>query len=65
MAIYKQRRSKPYRENGKTTFNIQNRPGVYMIYKDDVLKYIGYGGKNVYKTLYRHFQKWNDKTNSA
>jgi excinuclease UvrABC nuclease subunit len=62
MVIYKQRRSKPYKENGKTTFNIQGKPGVYLIYKNDKLRYIGYSGTNVYKTLYRHFQKWTDKT---
>ena len=60
--IYKQRRAEPYHANGKTKFNIQNRPGVYMIYKNDVLKYIGYSGTNLYKTLYRHFQSWKDKT---
>jgi len=60
--IYKQRRSKPYLSNGKTTFNIQKRPGVYMIYKGEKPVYIGYSGTNLYKTLYRHFQSWNDRT---
>lgn len=62
MIIYKQRRQKPYKENGKTNLIIQGRPGVYMIYKNDELKYIGYAGKNLYKTVYRHFQSWKDKT---
>jgi len=62
MQLYKQRRSKPYKDNGKTNFNIQGRPGVYMIYKNDELRYIGYSGTNLYKTLYRHFQSWKDKT---
>lgn len=60
--IYKQRRVKPYQANGKTTFNLRNRTGCYMIYRGDVLLYIGYSGTDLYKTLYRHFQKWNDKT---
>jgi excinuclease UvrABC nuclease subunit len=58
--IYKQRRCKPYQANGKTTFNVQNKPGVYMIYKDEEIVYIGFSGTNLYKTMYRHFQKWED-----
>ena len=58
--IFKQRRLKPYHANGKTTFNVQNKPGVYLIYVDDKIDYVGYSGTNLYKTLYRHFQKWND-----
>lgn len=60
MAIFKQRRVKPYQANGRTTFNLQGLPGVYLIYVDDTVDYIGYSGKNLYKTLYRHFQSWND-----
>ena len=60
--IYKQRRLKPYQGNGKTTFNIQNKPGVYLIYRGEDIVYIGFSGTNLYKTLYRHFQKWNDPT---
>lgn len=60
--IVKQRRVKPYHADGKTTFNLQGLPGVYLIYVGDVIDYIGYSGTNLYKTLYRHFQKWNDKT---
>ena len=59
--IYKQRRTAPYHANGKTKFNIQNRSGVYMIYKNDELRYIGFSGTNLYKTLYLHFQSWEDK----
>lgn len=58
--IYKQRRCKPYQANGSTTFNVQNKAGVYIIYKGDDIVYIGYSGTNLYKTLYRHFQKWDD-----
>lgn len=60
--IFKQRRVKPYQANGKTTFNLQGLPGVYLIYVNDLIDYIGYSGTNLYKTLYRHFQRWNDKS---
>ena len=39
-------------------------PGVYMIKDDSVFSkivYVGMAKKNVYDTLYRHFQTWNDK----
>jgi len=62
--LYKQKLSAPYRvENGikKTVFNIRFRAGVYMIYKNGSLSYIGFSGTDVYKTMYRHFQSWKDK----
>ncbi len=62
MRIHKQRRLKPYHADGKTTFNIQNKPGVYIIYKNDQIRYIGFSGTNLYKTLYRHFQSWDDRS---
>lgn len=59
--ILKQRRLKPYQYNGKTTFNLRGKSGVYLIYKGNTIVYIGYSGTDIYKTLYRHFQKWTDK----
>ena len=62
--MYKQRLTSPYSdENGKrkTVFNIRNRPGVYMIYKGGRLRYVGYSETDLYKTMYRHFQSWNDR----
>ena len=53
-------RFKPY-TNGKPTFKTRGRPGVYKIYKNNVLRYVGYSGSDVYKAMYRHFQSWNDK----
>src|SRR5574343_574092 len=38
----------------------KKQSGVYMIYENEKIVYIGYSAKNLYKTLYRHFQKWND-----
>lgn len=57
-----QRALPPYYENGLTRFNIRHKPGVYLIYKHKRLVYVGYSASDVYKTMYRHFQKWNDKS---
>jgi len=43
------------------TFNERNKSGVYMIYKNKVLRYVGFSASNVYKSLYRHFEEWNDR----
>ena len=40
---------------------MRNRPGVYLIYKNDVLRYIGNAGRDIYTTMYRHFQSWDDR----
>jgi hypothetical protein len=52
----------PYERPRKTTF-IDHRwkPGVYLICEDGVLVYVGYAGKCLYRTLYRHFQHWTHK----
>ena len=58
---------KPY-TNGKPTLKRLYKPGTYIIYKETgadkprVPVYVGFSGSNVYKTLYRHFQSWNDST---
>ena len=36
--------------------------GVYIIKKSGKIVYIGYSSYDVKKTMYRHFQNWNDKT---
>jgi excinuclease UvrABC nuclease subunit len=52
-----------YSAPGKTNIReFVGRPGVYLIYKDGELRYIGHSQTDVYKTLIRHFQAWNDKT---
>lgn len=48
-------------KNGRP-FYTAKQPGVYLIYKNGSLVYVGYSSYNVYKTLYRHFQRWNDPT---
>lgn len=50
----------PYERSGKTTFRkTVNRSGVYLIKENGILVYVGMSAKNLYKTLYRHFEKWN------
>lgn len=39
-----------------------NQKGVYILKKGNEIKYIGYSGSNLYKTLTRHFQSWQDRT---
>ena len=52
----------PYNPDGSTTFiNTRHKSGVYFI-KNSVgeIVYVGYSKNNLYRTLYRHFQKWDD-----
>lgn len=57
----KTRLQPPYNENNKTNFKARKKSGCYLIYKDNVLRYVGYSGTDVYKAMYRHFQSWNDR----
>lgn len=53
----------PYNKDGKTNFRYTaGKSGVYLIYRDGKLVYIGSSKSDVYKTMYRHFQAWNDPT---
>lgn len=46
---------------GKTDLSFfRNKIGVYKIYKDSRLIYVGHSKTNLYKTILRHFQGWND-----
>ena len=51
----------PYNDKGKPTFKKRNVKGVYIIRNKNQILYVGYSGTDLYKTMYRHFQKWNDK----
>lgn len=53
----------PYSKDGKKTnlLNFTKKSGVYFIYKKSKLVYIGYSSADLYKTILRHFQTWNDK----
>jgi len=55
-------RAKPAYKDGRPTFKTRRRPGVYLIYVNGVLRYVGYSTYDVYKTMYRHFQSWRDST---
>ena len=55
----------PYNNLGKTTFRfITRKSGVYLIKskKTNKIVYVGYSGNDLYRTMYRHFQKWTDNT---
>lgn len=55
---------KPYNSKGKTNIpGIRGKSGVYLI-KDakGEIVYVGHSKSNLYKTLYRHFQSWDDPT---
>jgi excinuclease UvrABC nuclease subunit len=49
----------PYLNTGKANIPNERRPGTYLIYKNNQLMYVGYSGTSLYKTMYRHFQKWS------
>jgi hypothetical protein len=38
------------------------KSGVYIIKEDNKIVYIGQSGTNLYRTILRHFQSWNDRT---
>jgi hypothetical protein len=56
--------NEPY--NGKKTTlakDLSKTPGVYLIKSKQTgkIKYVGHSATNLKRTLYRHFQQWNDK----
>jgi len=53
----------PYDKNGKTNFpNTWAKKGVYIIYENNVVVYVGSSRYNLYKTMYRHFEAWHNIT---
>lgn len=62
--LYRSKWFRPYKK-GKTTLpsKYYNKPGVYIIRSKQTKKpvYVGYSANNLKKTLYRHFQNWNDR----
>jgi excinuclease UvrABC nuclease subunit len=47
--------------SGITTFpESKKRSGVYLIKEEGVIVYVGYSTTDLYRTMYRHFQRWND-----
>ena len=62
---YKTEQAEPYyQEKNKmarsTTFNLRGAGGVYLIFKAGKLIYCGKSRNNLYKTMYRHFQDWEN-----
>jgi len=49
----------PYDSKGNCNLKSTGR-GVYLIKKNDAVVYVGQSFTDVKKTLYRHFQMWND-----
>lgn len=52
----------PYTANGKTKFPERGRTGVYLIKENGKTVYVGYSENDLYKTMYRHFQTWNHRS---
>lgn len=62
-AIEKTRYRPPYNAAGKATFpGTRNRPGVYLVKEAGNIVYVGHSQSDLYKTMYRHFQSWQDPT---
>lgn len=51
----------PYDKNGKTNFpSTWAKKGVYIIYENNIVVYVGSSRYNLYKTMYRHFESWHN-----
>lgn len=55
----------PYNSAGLTSFPLRKKSGVYIIRQKSILHpnitYVGLSLTDIYGTLYRHFQVWNDR----
>ncbi len=63
--ILKSRFFPPYNKDGSTNLTkFRKQSGVYIIRRDgsNEFVYIGYSGLDLYKTVLRHFQSWDDNT---
>ena len=61
--LYESKFFRPYKDKKTTLPNkYYQKAGVYVIKskQDGKIKYVGHGVNNLKKTLYRHFQDWND-----
>jgi hypothetical protein len=51
-----------YSAKNKPTFaHLSGKSGIYFLYRDEELVYIGFSKYDLYKTMSRHFQKWDGK----
>lgn len=54
---------KAYKEQGKSNlYFTKGKSGVYVIKEKGEIVYVGNSGSNLYKTITRHFQNWDDPT---
>ena len=62
--LYRSKWFRPYKK-GKTVLpsKYYKKAGVYIIRSKQTKKliYVGYSANNIKRTLYRHFQNWNDR----
>lgn len=59
--VYKELPTKS--KNGKSNIAwSRGKKGVYIIKEDNKIVYVGYSVSNLYKTIIRHFQEWNDSS---
>lgn len=53
-----------YQEADRNKTNISfatGKSGIYLIKEDNKIVYVGHSASNLYKTITRHFQTWNDR----
>tara|TARA_R100000231_G_scaffold33800_3_gene29730 strand:+ start:2389 stop:2793 length:405 start_codon:yes stop_codon:yes gene_type:complete len=56
----------PYNLKDKPSFSKSfGKSGVYIIKEGNQVVYVGQSGYNLYKTMYRHFQKWDSSQKRA
>lgn len=59
--MIRHRAATPYID-GRPRYKERGRPGVYVITDRGRPVYVGFSRRDVYKTLYRHFQSWPDRS---
>ncbi len=50
----------PYNKNGKANFPLRDKAGIYIVKEAGVIVYIGKSRNNLYRTMYRRFEKWEE-----
>ena len=51
------------KKNEPGLYFVKEKTGVYIIFENRKRVYVGHSTYDLYKTITRHFQKWNDKGN--
>lgn len=61
--MYKSRAIQVYKGESRSNISFAaGKCGVYQIFISGRLRYIGYSGTQLEKTILRHFQSWDDRT---